>query len=177
VVWGLLALAATAILSLAVGLGGAAVIWIQERLGGGEFRWPGDLVSGTAAVGIVLSIPSATWAVSYASTLRAPQGRALLATALGVGALVAISMVDRTVGLVGGAGMAFAVALPFDPWHRLVLRIVPLVTAILVWAAVQVPQTALLVVVATAVGYPLAGILVWIGDAAWRAFLGSGRSD
>ena len=168
VLWGLMALAATAILALLIGGGGAAVTWIMERFDAAEFGWPGNLVFGAAVVGAALSIPAAAWAVSYASTQRAPSGRALLATALGIGALIAISVVDRSMGLVGGAGMAFAVALPYLEWHRLVIRIVPIVVAILAGAALIDASGNALTVGLNAASYPIAGLLVWLGDGAWR---------
>lgn len=168
VLWGLMALAATAILALLIGGGGAAVTWIMERFDAAAFGWPGNLVFGAAVVGVALSIPAAAWAVSYASTQRAPSGRALLATALGIGALIAISVVDRAMGLVGGAGMAFAVALPYLQWHRLVIRILPIVGAILIGAALIEAEGNVATIVLNAVSYPVAALLVWLGDGAWR---------
>jgi len=168
VLWGLMALAATAILALLIGGGGAVVTWIMERFDAAAFGWPGNLVFGAAVVGVALSIPAAAWAVSYASTQRAPSGRALLATALGIGALIAISVVDRAMGLVGGAGMAFAVALPYLQWHRLVMRILPIVGAILIGAALIEAEGNVATIVLNAVSYPVAALLVWLGDGAWR---------
>jgi hypothetical protein len=163
-----MALAATAILALLIGGGGAVVTWIMERFDAAAFGWPGNLVFGAAVVGVALSIPAAAWAVSYASTQRAPSGRALLATALGIGALIAISVVDRAMGLVGGAGMAFAVALPYLQWHRLVMRILPIVGAILIGAALIEAEGNVATIVLNAVSYPVAALLVWLGDGAWR---------
>jgi hypothetical protein len=163
-----MALAATAILALLIGGGGATITWIMERFDAASFGWPGGLVFGAAVVGVAMSIPAAAWAVSYASTQRAPSGRALLASALGIGALIAISVVDRAMGLVGGAGMAFAVALPYREWHRLAVRIVPIVGAILLGAAVIDVGGNVFTVGLHALSYPAAALLVWAGDAAWR---------
>jgi hypothetical protein len=166
--WGLLALVATGILALIIGGGGAAITWVAERFDAAEYGWPGDLVFGAAVVGVALSIPAATWSVSYASTQAAPAGRALLATGLGIGSLVAIATVDRGMSLLGGAGMAFAVALPFGPWHRLAFRIIPVVLVIVLGAAFINGDGNPLIVALTAVSYPMAALLVWVGDAAWR---------
>jgi hypothetical protein len=163
-----MALVATGILALLIGGGGAAVTWIMERFDAADFGWPGNLVYGAGVVGVALSIPAAAWAVSYASTQRAPSGRALLASGLGIGALIAISVVDRSMGLVGGAGMAFAVALPYREWHRLTVRIVPIVVAILVGAAFIDVNTNAVTIGLNALSYPIAGLLVWLGDGAWR---------
>jgi hypothetical protein len=163
-----MALTATGILATIIGGGGAAITWILERFDAAVYGWPGDIVFGAAVVGVALSIPAATWSVSYTSTQAAPAGRALLASGLGVGALIAISTVDRSVGLLGGAGMAFAVALPFGPWHRLALRIVPVVAAILVGTSLISASGNLATVILTAISYPVAAVLVWMGDGVWR---------
>ena len=117
---------------------------------------------------MVAVVPAAAWAVSYASTQRAPGGRALLATGLGVVALIAISVVDRAMGLVGGAGMAMAVALPYREWHRLTARIVPTVAAIVLGAALIDVSGNVATVASNVVAYPIAALLVWLGDGAWR---------
>ena len=166
--WGIMALGATGVLASIIGAGGAAITWVLERFDAAVYGWPGDLVFGAAVFGVALSIPAATWSVSYASTQAAPAARALLASGLGVGALIAISAVDRSMGLLGGAGMAFSVALPYEPWHRLTLRIVPVVAAILIGTAFIEVSSNVETVVLTAVSYPVAAILVWIGDGVWR---------
>jgi hypothetical protein len=165
----MMALAATGILALLIGGGGAGITWILERFDATDFVWPGDLVFGVGVVGVALSIPSAAWATAYASTHAAPAGRALLAAGLGVGALVAISTVDRPASLVGAAGMCFAVALPFGPWHRLTFRILPIVAAVSLGTTLFEPTGNTTLVIVTAVSYPIAALLVWAGDAAWRA--------
>ena len=176
--WGMMALAATGVLALLIGGGGASITWILERFGVMEYAWPGDLVFGTAVVGTALSVPSAAWATAYASTHAAPAGRALLAAGLGVGALVAISAVDRAASLAGAAGMCFAVALPFGPWHRLASRIVPIVVAVTLGTAMLEPSGNIALVVLAALSYPIAAVLVWAGDAAWRALpIGGDGSD
>jgi hypothetical protein len=178
----MLALAATGVLALLIGGGGAAISWVLERFDVAEFAWPGDLVFGAAVIGVALSVPAAAWATAYASTHAAPAGRALLAAGLGVGALVAISAVDRAVSLIGAAGLCFAVALPFGPWHRLTFRIVPVVLATILGTAALDPSGNPVTVALTAAAYPIGALLVWSGDVLWRALpfgtaaAGPGRS-
>lgn len=174
--WGLMALAATGMLALFIGAGGAAATWVMERLDRAVFGWPGDLVFAAGVVGTALSIPAAAWSVSYASTQRSPAGRALLAAGLGIGALVAISVVNRSVALVGGGAVAFAVSLPYTEWHRLALRLLPAVIAIIVGAAFIGPIGNVATVLLTAASYPVAAVLVWSGDALWRVLPLDGRA-
>jgi len=168
VLWGLMALAATGMLAVLIGVGGAATTWTMERFDAAVYGWPGELVFAAGVVGVAMSIPAAAWSVAYASTHRSPTGRALLASGLGIGALIAISAVDRSFGLVGGAGMAFSVALPYGPWHRLTARIVPVVVAIILGVSLVGGTGNLRTIALVAASYPTAALLVWAGDATWR---------
>jgi hypothetical protein len=165
--WGLLTLGVGAALALFIGVGAAGVSWVLERFDRAVFGWPTDLLVGIAAVTIPLSIASATWAASYVSTDQMPAGRAVLATALGVAVLTGFAVLERPVGLVAGAGTAFAAAMPFPTWSRLGARVLPvaLVTGGLSWVTLE--RQALVLAGFLALAYPAAALLVWLGDAGW----------
>ena len=165
--WGLLTLAVGAALALIVGVGGAGISWIMERFDQATFGWPTELLIGIASIIIPLSIASATWAASYISTDRMPAGRAVLATGVGVAVLAGFALIDRPVGLLAGAGIALALAMPFEEWSRLAARVVPLVIVVGALAWIVVERQALLMAGFLALAYPVAAMLVWLGDTAW----------
>jgi hypothetical protein len=165
--WGLLTLAVGAALALIVGVGGAGISWIMERFDQTTFGWPTELLIGIASIIIPLSIASATWAASYISTDRMPAGRAVLATGVGVAVLAGFAFIDRPVGLLAGAGAALALAMPFETWSRLAARVVPLIIVVGALAWIVVERQALLMAGFLALAYPVAAILVWLGDAGW----------
>lgn len=166
VLWGLLAGAVTAVIAFTVGGAGMLVRWVMN--GFEELAWPWDLVRGVAAVGAPLSVVSSTWAASYASTQTAPAGRALLASAVGVLVLIGGVALDWLVSLFAAATAAWAVAIPFEAWGRLLARLAVTAIAAVVTEVWLATTTWWAIAIAVTVSYPAAALCIGFGDWTWR---------
>ena len=164
VLWGSLALLGGLLLTVLGGGIGALVSLISSWFSDAEFGWPWELVRALGSVFGPFAVASATWAAAYVATERAPAGRALIGTVAGIGLLVLLVRLEWLTALAGAAAIAWTLAIPFEHWVRPALRVAPAVIGV-VGVRLLVPDPDVLsAVIATAVSFPAAAVLVWLGD-------------